>query len=280
MKLIFRFKGGPGSGAHGHKGIPGHWGGGLPTINKLNITDLMTNTINRDEVLKQLVDALNEQFQMYVKFVSTGGIACIDVEHPIGQIAGLWDPNISTIFFSNSANTGALLQNMDKFGEVYVDADTNLRMPRTRSMCKFGAIPTVIHEFGHAYDDASAHLSSQPEFNEIYESYVDRSFSTVEKKDPHIRVFNEKTADKIISTYSLSSAEECFAEAFSAYVVNKDYLKWAQPKMYDFFEHNTDAGQFNLNNVKVHKEVVNDMVEIALANGTFVWVPKSSVRIS
>jgi hypothetical protein len=28
---IVRLKGGPGSGAHGHKGIPGHWGGGLPT---------------------------------------------------------------------------------------------------------------------------------------------------------------------------------------------------------------------------------------------------------
>jgi hypothetical protein len=28
--LTFRLKGGPGSGAHGHKGIPGHWGGGLP----------------------------------------------------------------------------------------------------------------------------------------------------------------------------------------------------------------------------------------------------------
>jgi hypothetical protein len=31
MKTItFRLKGGPGSGAHGHKGIPGHQGGGLP----------------------------------------------------------------------------------------------------------------------------------------------------------------------------------------------------------------------------------------------------------
>ena len=37
------FKGGPGSGAHGHKGIPGHQGGGLPVGN--TAAEVVTDTV-------------------------------------------------------------------------------------------------------------------------------------------------------------------------------------------------------------------------------------------
>jgi hypothetical protein len=65
MKTItFRFKGGPGSGAHGHKGIPGHQGGGLP-LNSSQETTIapwdeggFADTL--EEFSKQVSDAIDK----------------------------------------------------------------------------------------------------------------------------------------------------------------------------------------------------------------------------
>lgn len=278
MKIV-RLKGGPGSGAHGHKGIPGHWGGGLPTINSAVITDLMTNLMDRDKVLQQLVDVLNKQFQMDVKFHSTGDIVYMNSLSRNQEISGLYDPKINTIFFARNANTGALLQNLDKVGEVYRDPDDNLLKPITGSTQRFGAVAVVLHEFAHAYDKANSYLSLQPGFDNIFSSYMDESYIPVVGKDEHIRILNQAVSNKILSAYSLSENGECFAEAFAMYALSRDYLKFAQPKMYDYFERGSKIREFNLNNVKVHKEIGEDMVEIALTDGTFVWVPRSSIKI-
>ena len=184
------------------------------------------------------------------------------------EFAGVYNRDTNTLrVLSPEALDSTNLVFSGKFGEVAQIKDErgrNRAVTKLSSTAGMGLDAIVIHELAHGLDFQGmrrGRYSSDQEFIKLFSQYY---FSASEAQ----LTGSPSDVSKIISSYSMNSTRECFAETMVAYRKNPEWLRNAQPGLYEYM--NTKVNK--IEKIEKAAQQSDNLAEVATKDGQYKWI--------
>jgi hypothetical protein len=238
-----------------------------------SIVSAEQNKIIRSKQLNQMIQVADQMKTDYGIDTEVKVVDNFDDLDNGDELAGVYNPatNILRVLSPESLdNTNLTFRgNFGEVEEIKDERGRNRAITKLSSTAGMGLDAIVIHELAHGLDFQGmrrGRYSSDVEFVKLFSGYYGSSTQSQLSG-------STDGLSRVISNYSLNSSRECFAETMVAYRKNPEWLRNAQPGLYEYM--NTKVKKIE----KIEKVADNNtigLVEIATKDGQYKWIDPST----